>query len=87
MFKAMKVKNVQPRILYLARLSFRFDGEQNFTKTELCPPEQQPALPSTSPSHQEASTSHLDSLIHQKADSRSKNYDPAELWNKNHIHR
>ena len=26
-FKVMKKKNLQPRILYLARLSFRFDGE------------------------------------------------------------
>ena len=26
-FKVMKGKNLQPRILYLARLSFRFDGE------------------------------------------------------------
>ena len=46
--------------------------------TELCPPEQQPALPTTSPSHQEACTSLLDSLIHQRADSRSKkNYNTA----------
>ena len=30
--KAMKGKNLQPRILYLARLSFRFYGElKNFT--------------------------------------------------------
>ena len=40
--------------------------------TELCPPEQQSALPTTSPSHQEACTSLLDRLIHQRADSRSK---------------
>ena len=26
-FKVMKGKNLQPRILYPARLSFRFDGE------------------------------------------------------------
>ena len=26
-FKVMKGKNLQPRILYTARLSFRFDGE------------------------------------------------------------
>ena len=26
-FKVVKVKNLQPRILYLARLSFTFDGE------------------------------------------------------------
>ena len=47
------------------------------------------ALPTTSPSHQETYTSLLDSLIHQRADSRSKkNYNPASLWNKNHhIHR
>ena len=30
-FKAMKGKNLEPRILYPARLSFRFDGEiKNF---------------------------------------------------------
>ena len=30
-FKVMKGKNLQPRILYLARLSFRFEGEiKNF---------------------------------------------------------
>ena len=30
-FKVMKRKNLQPRILYPARLSFRFDGEiRNF---------------------------------------------------------
>ena len=46
--------------------------------TELCPPEQHRALPTTSPSHQEACTSLLDSLIHQRADSRSKkNCNPA----------
>ena len=28
-FKVMKGKNLQPRILYPARLSFRFDGEIN----------------------------------------------------------
>ena len=28
----MKVKNLQPRILYIARLSFRFDGEHKFYK-------------------------------------------------------
>ena len=27
MFKVMKGKNVQPRLLYLARNSFRFDGQ------------------------------------------------------------
>ena len=27
LFKVMKGKNLQPRILYPARLSFRFDGE------------------------------------------------------------
>ena len=26
-FKVMKGKNLQPRLLYLARISFRFDGE------------------------------------------------------------
>ena len=26
-FKVMKRKNLQPRLLYLARISFRFDGE------------------------------------------------------------
>ena len=32
MFKVMEEKNVQPRILYPARLSFRFDGEvKSFT--------------------------------------------------------
>ena len=31
-FKATKRKNLQPRVLYLARLSFRFDGEiKSFT--------------------------------------------------------
>ena len=31
-FKVMKRKNLQPRILYPARLSFRFDGEiKSFT--------------------------------------------------------
>ena len=31
-FKVMKGKNLQPRILYLARLSFRFEGEiKSFT--------------------------------------------------------
>ena len=31
-FKVMKVKNLQPRLLYLARISFRFDGEvKSFT--------------------------------------------------------
>ena len=39
---------------------------------------------STSPSHQEACISLLDSLIHQRADSRSKNY---SLWKENHNHR
>ena len=30
-FKVMKGKNLQPRILYLARLSFRFEGKiKNF---------------------------------------------------------
>ena len=33
---------------------------------------QQLALPTTSPAHQETCTSLLDSLIHQRADSRSK---------------
>ena len=28
-FKVMKGKNLQPRVLYPARLSFRFDGEIN----------------------------------------------------------
>ena len=42
------------------------------------PPEQHPVLPTTSPSHQEACTSLLDRLTHQKAESRSKkNYSPA----------
>ena len=51
--------------------------------TELCPPEQHPALPTTSPSHQEACTSLLDILIHQRADSRSKkNYNPAACGTK-----
>ena len=27
MFKMMKGKNLQPRLLYLARISFRFDRE------------------------------------------------------------
>ena len=32
MFKVMKGKNIQPRILYTARLSFRFNGEiKSFT--------------------------------------------------------
>ena len=31
-FKVMKGKKLQPRLLYLARISFRFDGEiKNFT--------------------------------------------------------
>ena len=31
-FKVMKLKNLQPRFLYLARISFRFDGEiKSFT--------------------------------------------------------
>ena len=31
-FKVMKGKNLQPRLLYLARISFRFDGEiKSFT--------------------------------------------------------
>ena len=31
-FKVMKVKNLQPRLLYPARISFRFDGEiKSFT--------------------------------------------------------
>ena len=51
--------------------------------TELCLPEQHPALPTTSPSHQEACTSLLDSLIHERADSRSKNnYNPAACGTK-----
>ena len=51
--------------------------------TELCPPEQHPALPTTSPSHQEACTSLLDSLIHQRTDGRSKkNYIPAACGTK-----
>ena len=45
--------------------------------TELCSPDQHPALPTTSPSHQETCTNLLDSLIHQREDSRSKkNYNP-----------
>ena len=40
-------------------------------------------LPTTSPSHQETSTSLLDSLSHQRADSRSKkNYNPAACGTK-----
>ena len=44
-FKVMKRKNLQPRILYLARLSFRFDGEiKSFTDKQklksLVPPNQ-----------------------------------------------
>ena len=32
-FKVMKGKNLQPRLLYLARISFRFDGEiKSFTQ-------------------------------------------------------
>ena len=43
-----------------------------------CPPEQDPVLPTTSTSHQEDCTNLLDSLIHQRADSRiKKNYSPA----------
>ena len=31
-FKVMKWKNLQPRLLYLARISFRFEGEiKSFT--------------------------------------------------------
>ena len=34
-FKVIKRKNLQPRILYLARLSFTFDGEiKNFPKKQ-----------------------------------------------------
>ena len=34
-FKVMKGKNLQPRILYLARLSFRFEGEmKSFTNKQ-----------------------------------------------------
>ena len=34
-FKVMNGKNLQPRILYLARLSFRFDGEiKSFTNKQ-----------------------------------------------------
>ena len=51
-------------------------------KVLLSSPEQQPALPTTSPSHQETCTSFLDSLIHQTADSRSKNYNPAACGTK-----
>ena len=32
-FKMTKGKNLQPRILYLARFSFRFDGEIKFFQT------------------------------------------------------
>ena len=32
-FKVMKGKNLQPRLLYPARISFRFDGEINSLKT------------------------------------------------------
>ena len=38
-----------------------------------CPLEQDPVLPTTSPSHQEAFTNLLYSLIHQRVESRSKN--------------
>ena len=31
-FKVLKGKNLQPRILYPARLSFRFDGEIKFSR-------------------------------------------------------
>ena len=31
-FKEMKGKNLQPRIVYPARLSFRFDGEIKFSR-------------------------------------------------------
>ena len=35
-FKVMKGKKLQPRLLYLARVSFRFDGEiKSFTYTFL----------------------------------------------------
>ena len=45
--------------------------------TELCPTKQHPVPPTTSASHQEACTSLLDSLIHQREESRSKkNYNP-----------
>ena len=49
------------------------------SNTQLYPPEQHPALSTTtSPSHQEACTSLFNSLIHQKVDSRSKkNYNTA----------
>ena len=34
-FKVMKKKNLQPRLLYLAKISFRFDGEiKSFTDKE-----------------------------------------------------
>ena len=34
-FKVMKEKNLQPRLLYPARISFRFDGEiKNFTNKQ-----------------------------------------------------
>ena len=34
-FKVMKGKNLQPRLLYPARISFRFDGEfKTFTDSE-----------------------------------------------------
>ena len=34
-FKVMKGKNLQPRLLYPARISFRFDGEiTNFTDNQ-----------------------------------------------------
>ena len=32
--KVMKGKNIQPRLLYLARISFRFDGEIKFYRQE-----------------------------------------------------
>ena len=44
-FKVMKEENIRPSILYLARLSFRFDGEIKIDKQtvkEFCTPK--PAL-------------------------------------------
>ena len=66
-------ERTQPHPSAVKRISF----------TELHPPEQQSALPTTSPSHQEKCISLLDSLIHQRADSRSKkNYNHAACGTK-----
>ena len=52
-------------------------SELTFYWAQICPPEQDPVFPTTSPCYQEACTSLLDSLIHQMADRRSKkNYNP-----------